>query len=138
MKPSKTPLPAKKQVILGREFDSTTRRIRTDGKKQLKYLGRVRSMILDGTTKRKKLKQLHGCLNYVADIEPFGRPFLAHLTNAMSRAEPTEEIMLSPPAKMGLKVWYRILMQNKGIHFDFVLNRLPRSEYDIFVDASTS
>ena len=138
MKPSKTPFPAKKQVILGREFDSTTRRIKTDEKKRIKYLDRVSAMILEDTTTRKKLEQLHGCLNYVADIEPLGRPFLAHLTTAMTGTTPADEIRLPPEAKMGLKVWYRILWQNKGIDFDFVLNRLPRSEYDIFVDASTS
>ena len=63
MKPSKTPLPAKKQVILGREFDATARRIRTYEKKRLKYLDRVRAMIVEETTTRKKLEQLHGCLN---------------------------------------------------------------------------
>ena len=138
MKPSKTPIPAKKQIILGREFNSSTRRITTADGKLEKYLGRVRCMIIDETTTRKKLEKLHGCLNYVADIEPFGRPFLAHLTNAMSGAKPTDEIVLPSHAKMGLKVWYRILKQNKGISFDFVLNRLPRSKFNIFVDASTS
>ena len=63
MKPSKTPLPAKRQVILRRKFDSTCRRNTTDDSKRLKYLGRVRSMILEETTTRKKLEKLHGCLN---------------------------------------------------------------------------
>ena len=138
MKPKKTPPPARKQTILGRRFNSTTRRITTDRTKREKYLGRVRSMILEPTTTRKKLEKLHGCLSYVADIEPFGRPFLAHLTNAMSGTKPNEEIVLSPQTKMGLKVWFCILYQNKGISFDFVLNRLPRTEFCIFADASTS
>ena len=138
MKPSKTPLPAKTQVILGRKFDSSTRRITTAADKIEKYLGRVKSMILERTTNRKKLEKLHGCLNYVADIEPFGRPFLDHLTTAMSGAKPTDAILLPPYAKMGLKIQYRILRQNKGTSFDFVLNRLPRTKSNIFVDASTS
>ena len=104
MKPSKTPLPAKEQVILGRKFNSTTRRITTDITKREKYLGRVKSMILESTTTRKKLEKLHGFVNYVADIEPFGRPFLAHLTNAMTGVKPKEEIILYALAKLGLKV----------------------------------
>ena len=104
LKPTKTPLPAKTQVILGRKFDSSTRRITTADKKVEKYLGRVKSMIVERTTNRKKLEVLHGCLNYVADIEPFGRPFLDHLTASMSGAKSTDEISLSPCAKMGLKV----------------------------------
>ena len=139
MKPnSKTPLPNKIQIILGRKFNSSSRRIQTAEDKVEKYLARVRYMIIDETTNRKKLEKLHGCLCYVADIEPFGRPFLAQLTNAMSGAGSTSEIVLPPHTKMGLKVWYRILMQNKGSSFDFILNRLPRSKSDIFVDASTT
>ena len=61
-------------------------------------------MIFEPTTTRKKLEKLHGCLNYVADIEPFGRPFLSHLTNAMNGVKPNEEVILSTEAKMGLKV----------------------------------
>ena len=95
-------------------------------------------MIRGDTTTRKLLEKLHGCLNYVADIEPFGRPFLSQLTNAMSGASSMQEIVLSRQTKLGLKVWRRILTLNKGISFDYVLDRLPRTEYDIFVDASTS
>ena len=38
--------------------------------------------------------------------------------------------------KMNLRLWKIILTWNRGSGFDFVLNRLPRSENDIFVDAS--
>ena len=138
LKPHKTPLQAKIQIILGRKFNSSTRRITTSQKKKEKYLKRVQLMIREDTTTRKLLEKLHGNLNYVADIEPFGRPFLSQLTNAMSGASPKQEIVLPRQTKLGLKVWYRILMLNKGISFDYVLDRLPRTEYDIFVDASTS
>ena len=138
MKPHKTPLPAKRQCILGRMYDSTVRRITTEEAKRKKYLERIQSMSRERCTTRKAIEKLHGCLNYVADIEPFGRPFLAHLTTAMTGVKPNENIVLPTQAKMGLRIWSRILMRNKGASFDFVSNRLPRSGYDIFVDASTS
>ena len=63
MKPnSKTPLPNKIQIILGRKFNSSSRRIQTAEDKVEKYLARVRYMIIDETTNRKKLEKLHGCL----------------------------------------------------------------------------
>ena len=138
MKPHKTPLPAKRQCILGRMYDSTVRRITTEEAKRKKYLERIQSISRERFTTRKAIEELHGCLNYVADIKPFGRPFLAHLTTAMSGVKPNENIVLPTQAKMGLRIWSRILTRNKGASFDFVSNRIPRAGYDIFVDASTS
>ena len=80
MKITKTPPPSKRQIILGIEYDSVSRRIVTAKDKQKKYLRRVRAMIMGYSTTRRLLEKLHGNLNYVADIEPFGRPILAHLT----------------------------------------------------------
>ena len=92
----------------------------------------------DDNTTRKNLEKLNSQLNYVEDIEPFGRPFLAHLTNAMAGSTTKDEIKLSNETKESLKIWEQILLRNKGVSFDFVLNNLPRSKYNIFVDASTS
>ena len=45
MKPTKTPMPARKQVILGRLYDSTTRRVRTSEKKRLKYRRKIEEVL---------------------------------------------------------------------------------------------
>ena len=98
----------------------------------------LRAMLQEDSTTRKNLEKLHGQLNYVADIEPFGRPFLAHLTNAMVDRTTKDEIRLSNMTKESLKIWEQILLRNKGVSFDFVLNKLPHAKSNIFVDASTS
>ena len=104
LKVGKTPLPAKEQIILGRLYNSTSRRITTAAPKREKYLLRLREMCTAAATTRKLLEKLHGNLNYVADIEPYGRPFLAHLTNAMCGSKSGELVTLSEPAKLGLRV----------------------------------
>ena len=85
-KPEKTPMPAKVQDILGRRYDSTRKRINTSEKKILKYRMRVEATLAIEVISTKEIEKLHGCLNYVAEVEPFGRPFLAQLTMAISAA----------------------------------------------------
>ena len=136
-KPEKTPLPARAQVILGRRYDSTTKRINTSEKKVRKYRMRIASALAVDLVSTKELEKLHGCLNYVAAVEPFGRPFLAHLTNAISNADDKKIVSLSELTRLGLRIWDQILHHNKGITFDFILDRLPQHQSDIFVDAST-
>ena len=43
----------------------------------------------------RQLQKLHGYLNYAAGVEPFGRPFLAALTIAISGREPNEEVRVT-------------------------------------------
>ena len=137
-KEHKTPLPAKSQVILGRVFNSDTRRVTTAAKKRTKYRLRIAAILSTSTTTRKELEKIHGCLNYVAGVEPFGRPFLANLTTAMTGIEDGDPIVLSRVAICSLKIWEQILRRNKGITMDFILNRIPRAAHDIYVDASSS
>ena len=115
-KPEKTPLPATRQVILGRSYDSTTKRVNTALKKVRKYRLRIASALAVNVVSTKEIEKLHGCLNYVADIEPFGRPFLAHLTMALSEAGEEDTVTLSKLTKLGLKIWDRILCRNKEAH----------------------
>ena len=86
-KEKKSPLPATSQVILGRLFNSMTKRINTAMDKRTKYRLRIAALLITDSTTRKELEKIHGCLSYVADVEPFGRPFLAHLTLAMTGKE---------------------------------------------------
>ena len=103
-KESKTPLPAKVQVILGRQFNAVTRRVNTAERKRMKYRLRIAAMLTTASTTKKQLEKLHGCLNYVAGVEPFGRPFLASLTTAMTGVEEDAAIVLSPVARISLQI----------------------------------
>ena len=134
----KTPLPAKSQVILGRLYNSVTTRVNTAPNKVRKYRLRLAAILAVRITTKKELERLHGCLNYVADVEPFGRPFLALLTSAIVDARDHDRITLSPLARKGLQIWDLILKKNKGISMDFLLDRLPAAQSNIFVDASSS
>ena len=137
-KPNKTPMPSTVQVILGRQYDSSSKRVNTDTKKVTKYRLRIASSLAVEGNSKKDIERLHGSLNYVAAVEPFGRPFLSHLTTALTETGEESMIHLSELARYGLKIWDLILRHNKGIAFDFILDRLPRSRSDIFVDASSS
>ena len=55
-------------------------------------------------TTRKDLEKIHGCLNYVAGVEPFGRPFLAHLTMAMAGKVGGDQIAISPLVRQFLEI----------------------------------
>ena len=37
---------------------------------------------------------------------------------------------------MGLRIWRKMIVRNRGLSYKFILGKLPRSEFDIFVDAS--
>ena len=137
-KEKKTLLPAPKQVILGRLFNSVTRRVNTADKKGTKYRKRITDMLNGEFTTRKELEKIHGCLNYVADVEPFGRPFLAHLTMAMAGRDDIEKITISPLLRQSLQIWELILERNKGISMDFILKRSPQAHSNIFADACTT
>ena len=137
-KEHKTPLPARAQVILGRLFNSVTRRVNTEDKKRTKYRARIASMLNNEFTTRKDLEKIHGCLNYVAGVEPFGRPFLAHLTMAMAGKAGGDRIAISRLVRQCLEIWDAILVKNKGISLDFILRKIPQAHSNIFADASTS
>ena len=103
-KVNKTPLPARKQVILGRLYDSETRRVITDPQKIKKYRLRIAAILATNWTTRNEMEKVHGCLSYVADVEPFGRPFLACLTMAISRTEEGQDVKLSSLTTMALRL----------------------------------
>ena len=137
-KVTKTPLPIKEQVILGRRFNSITKRVCTSEKKRRRYRLRIAEILVMEKTTRKELERIHGCLNYAAGVEPFGRPFLANLTMAMTGVAEGDLIALSQLTRLSLEIWEQILNRNKGISMDFILNRIPRAPADMFVDASTA
>ena len=70
MKITKTPMPARKQVILGRLWNSTNNRVQTASSKVINYRRKIASMVQEDMTSREEIESLHGCLRYVADVEP--------------------------------------------------------------------
>ena len=70
MKITKTPMPARKQVILGRLWNSVNNRVKSASTKIVKYREKIASMVQEDVTSREKIESLHGCLQYVADVEP--------------------------------------------------------------------
>ena len=104
MKASKTPLPAKEQMILGNLYESTKLRVRTAKKKQKKYIQRIRLMLGAPEATVNQVQKLHGNLNFAAETAPFGRPFLAHLTNAIRGEKNNERVRIPKMMKMGLRI----------------------------------
>ena len=103
-KPTKTPLPSKRQVILGCLWDSVDRRVRTSEKKKRKYLARITNLLAKDNASVKEILQIHGNLNYAAEVIPFGRPFLAPLSNLTVEHEQKDMVDICPLSKMGLRV----------------------------------
>ena len=103
-KPTKTPLPSKRQIILGCLWNSVDRRVRTSEKKKRKYLARIMNLLSRDNASVKEILQIHGNLNYAAEVIPFGRPFLAPLSNLTVEHEQKDMVNICPLSKMGLRV----------------------------------
>ena len=103
-KVEKTPMPAEVQVVLGRQYNSNTKRVNTAEKKVKKYRLRIAAMLATELTSKKEVERLHGNLNYVAEVEPFGRPFLAHLTSAITGIDDHELMKLDSLSKFSLRI----------------------------------
>ena len=69
----------------------------------------------------------------MVDVEPFGRPFLAHLTMSMSVTDERTRITLSPVTRCGLKNW-DFMKGRTRVGMDFVFNRIARRSHDTVVD----
>ena len=104
LKLTKTALPARKQVILGCLYNSVERRVRTAANKQEKYLGRIRQMLEAERPSFTNILKLHGNLNYAAGVSPFGRPFLAALTNSVRGLKETDTVIITEMLKWSLRI----------------------------------
>ena len=120
---NKTPPPATYQVILGNAYDSINRRVRTADKKRKKYISRIETLLKLSWARVSQILKVHGNLNFAAEVSPFGRPFLAHLTNATLKASPKDYVYVTDMMKMGLRIWRHILRANRGVTFDFVFGK---------------
>ena len=93
-------------------------------------------------TSCEEVESIHGCLRYVANVEPYGIPFLTPLIDLICGQRlgnrKTKRIKVTRLVKRLLTVWERMLVRNRGISMDYILQRLPRSDSSIFVDASST
>ena len=116
--------------------------MKTAPKKITKYRAKIANMLTKTRVSRKDIESVHGCLQYVAGVEPFGIPFLTPLIQLIAKSNKPDSSLANIPVstlvKRLLRVWDRILVINKGISLDYILDRLPRAKFDIFADASTS
>ena len=79
-----------------------------------------------------------GYLVYAAWVEPYGWPFISTLSSAMVRHDPSRVIARSEYMSMAINIWILILEANRGVSFQYILNKMPRAKNECFVDASTS
>lgn len=135
-KPHKTPLPARQQVILGSLYDSTSKDLRVAPAKVEKYVSRIDEALRGESMAAHKIMSLHGNLSFAATAAPFGRPFLSSLSSLVAGKKKTDVVTLNEPAAMCLRIWKKLLLMNRGVSYDFILGRLPRTNFNIFVDAS--
>ena len=94
-------------------------------------------MLEEKLTTVNDIEKLHGYLNYVACVFPFGRPFLAVVTTAICGLERRKPVRITQAIRSCLETWDAILAANEGLSYEFILGRLPRCPDEIFVDAST-
>ena len=134
----KTRGPARNLVILGLLFDSISKSCRLGDDKRQKYTSRVTSHLAAPATTSKLLEQLVGNLGYAAWVEPFCRPLLSCPALHIVRDKPSAQVPLTPLMVVALRIWHLVLSRNRGLHFDFILGKLPKIVMPIFVDASSS
>ena len=138
MEVNKTPLASQQQVILGNLWDSVRSVAPTAEKKQQKYLKRISDVSKAESTAVIDILRLHGNLNYAAAVAPYGRPFLAPLTQACVGRSIAEKVTITEDIRLCLQIWRSILTVNRGVTFAYLTDALPRSKDDVFVDASSS
>ena len=104
MKLHKTPLPARRQVILGCLYDSVHSQVCTAEKKRVKYTSRILETLPLTTVPLNDLQKLHGYLNFAAQVAPYGRPFLSPMTDAMKTVDETGMVRTTALMKVGLRI----------------------------------
>ena len=101
-----------------------------------KYVKRIDELLTTKVARADKIMSIHGNLNFAANVAPFGRPFLATLSNLISSRNKSDIHEIGNLASLSLRIWKKMLLANRGLSYDFILGRLPRTNFDIFVDAS--
>ena len=130
--------PSRRLTILGTMFDAHQKMVSLPPKKQVKYRDTLKLILNRGKATSKELERLVGYLVWASYTEPFGRPFISAISGKITRSNPKENVDIHGYIKWALCIWLAIIDRNRGISYDYVLNRLSRSENNWFGDASTS
>ena len=129
---NKTPMAAQQQVILGSLWDAVQRLVKTALNKRQKYLKRISNITDADCASVINILRLHGNLNYAAAVAPYGRPFLASLTNAACGRTLDEQVVITEEVGLCFRIWRSIFTKNRGFSFNFLTDALPRCNNDIF------
>ena len=130
--------PAQILTILGTLYNALTKMVSLPPKKQQKYCQAINKVLQTGRATSKELEKIVGYLVWASYTEPFGRPFISAISAKITRATPETIIYIIGYIKWALQIWLSIIKKNAGISFKYVLNDLPHSQNNWFVDAATS
>ena len=78
--------------------------MRSSAKKVKKYVARIEHALREETMTAQEIMSLHGNLVFAANVAPFGRPFLAPLSNLVAGKEKWEVIRLTSLARLSLRM----------------------------------
>ena len=135
---AKTEGPARSMVILGLLYQSALRICSLAPGKVQRYTAQIVTLIGQGWATSKDLERMVGRLEFAAWVEPFGRPLLTFLSAYIRPSDPHVILPLTDMMSICLQVWRLLISRNRGLHFDFILNKLPVMRPPLFVDASLS
>ena len=133
---AKTCGPAIAMVILGLLYHSRRKICSLDPEKVTKYSAHISQLLTQDRITSKDLERMVGRLEFAAWVEPFGRPLLTFLSAYISPTFPYSTLPLTKMMMICLRVWRLLLSRNRGLHFTFILGKLPRMTHPFFVDAS--
>ena len=133
---AKTRGPAIAMVILGLLYHSRHKICSLDPAKVAKYSTCISQLLTQNRITSKDLERMVGRLEFAAWVEPFGRPLLTFLSAYITPAFPHSTLPLTKMMMICLRVWRLLLSRNRGLHFTFILGKLPRMTHPFFVDAS--
>ena len=136
MNVAKTRGPAIAMVILGLLYHSRRKICSLDPAKVTKYSTHIDQLLGQDRITSKDLERMVGRLEFAAWVEPFGRPLLTFLSAYITPSYPHSTVPVTKMMKICLRVWHLLLSRNRGLHFSFILGKLPRMTHPFLVDAS--
>ena len=133
---AKTRGPAIAMVILGLLYHSRRKICSLDPAKVTKYSTHIEQLLKQDRITSKDLERMVGRLEFAAWVEPFGRPLLTFLSAYITPSYPHSTVPITKMMMICLRVWRLLLSRNRGLHFTFILGKLPRMTHPFLVDAS--
>ena len=128
--------PARSMDIIGMNFNSKKKACFLTESKVTKYMSRLSKLRRLGWASSKELQKIVGYLVYAAWVMPFGRPFISHISHFINVEDIYKKVRLSALALAACDIWLSLLKENRGLAFDFILEKLPCQGDEWFVDAA--